>query len=80
MIRFLMSTLYRQAASCIFGLAPCMKDILTRHVFIDNRDIDETFDVCETEYSEIDITEDIQMEIKSGISMDNYTVTMIHQQ
>jgi len=65
MIKFLMSTLYRQAASCIFGLAPCMEDILTRHVFIETED-DETL---EYEYTDIEITEDIQSEIKNVLRL-----------
>lgn len=31
-IKFLMTTIRRQAASCIFGLAPFLKDILNRHL------------------------------------------------
>ncbi|WP_051532756.1 SNF2-related protein [Lachnobacterium bovis] len=42
MIKFLMSTLFRQAASCIFGLAPSIEDILTRHISLDG--IDESVD------------------------------------
>ena len=68
MIKFLMSTLYRQAASCIFGLAPCMEDILTRHIVLDG-DMDDTFDVFENEYSEIEINEDIQAEIRNVLKL-----------
>jgi len=31
-IKFMMTTLQRQAASCIYGLAPFIEDILTRHI------------------------------------------------
>lgn len=31
-IKFLMTTIRRQAASCLFGLAPLLEDILTRHL------------------------------------------------
>ena len=31
-IKFLMTTLCRQASSCIFGLAPLIKEIITRHL------------------------------------------------
>ncbi len=31
-VKFLMTTIRRQTASCLFGLAPLLKDILTRHV------------------------------------------------
>ena len=31
-IPFMMSTIRRQAASCIFGLAPCLRDIINRRV------------------------------------------------
>ena len=63
MIKFLMSTLYRQAASCIFGLAPYMEDILTRHVTL-SEDINDSSVELDGEYSEIEFTEDIQSEIR----------------
>ncbi|MCX5806845.1 MAG: Swt1 family HEPN domain-containing protein [Proteobacteria bacterium] len=31
-VRFMMTTICRQAASCLFGLAPLLKDILGRHI------------------------------------------------
>lgn len=31
-VKFMMTTLRRQVASCIFGLAPMIEDILTRHI------------------------------------------------
>jgi superfamily II DNA or RNA helicase len=31
-VKFLMTTIRRQAASCLYGLAPLLKDILTRHI------------------------------------------------
>lgn len=31
-VKFMMSTIRRQAASCLFGLAPLLKDILTRRI------------------------------------------------
>lgn len=31
-VKFLMTTIRRQAASCLYGLAPLLRDILTRHV------------------------------------------------
>lgn len=68
MIKFLMSTLYRQAASCIFGLAPCMEDILTRHISVDT-DIDDSFENYGNEYVDIEITEDVQAEIKKVLSL-----------
>lgn len=59
MIKFLMSTLYRQAASCIFGLAPCIEDILTRHI-----EIDDSSEIDFDDYEEIEISDDIQTEIR----------------
>ncbi|QDT24352.1 DEAD/DEAH box helicase [Gimesia chilikensis] len=41
-VNFMMSTIRRQAASCLYGLAPYIKDILSRHI-------------CEEELSEVDI-------------------------
>lgn len=40
-VAFMMSTIKRQAASCIFGLAPHIRDIITRRVYQlnDNPDI-----------------------------------------
>ncbi len=31
-VKFLMTTIRRQAASCLYGLAPLLQDILTRHI------------------------------------------------
>jgi ATP-dependent helicase HepA len=31
-VKFLMTTIRRQAASCLYGLAPLLRDILTRHI------------------------------------------------
>lgn len=41
-VAFMMSTIKRQAASCIFGLAPHIRDIITRRVYQlnDNPDIE----------------------------------------
>ena len=68
MINFLMSTLYRQAASCIFGLAPCIEDILTRHVSL-QEDADREFG---DNYADIEITDDIQKEIKNVLNMSKH--------
>lgn len=44
-IKFLMTTIRRQAASCLFGLVPLLEDILTRHLDeIDVPELDERFD------------------------------------
>lgn len=68
MIKFLMSVLYRQAASCIFGLAPCIENILTRHLSFDS-EIDDSFDQIDCDYSDIEITEDIQGEIRNVLKL-----------
>ncbi|MEQ8852811.1 helicase-related protein [Gimesia sp.] len=47
-VNFMMSTIRRQAASCLYGLAPFIEDILTRHI-------------SEEELSEVDI-EDYEVE------------------
>lgn len=42
---FMMSTIRRQAASCLYGLAPLVNDILTRRLDqLDLAEIDDTFD------------------------------------
>ena len=41
-VNFLLSTIRRQASSCIYGLAPLLKDILSRR--LDDLDLDETDD------------------------------------
>ncbi|WP_167511361.1 DEAD/DEAH box helicase [Pseudobutyrivibrio xylanivorans] len=62
MIKFLMSTLFRQAASCIFGLAPSIEDILTRHISLEG--IEENFDNFESEDGfKITVSDEIKKEI-----------------
>ncbi|MFA7175418.1 MAG: helicase-related protein, partial [Kiritimatiellia bacterium] len=43
-VKFMMTTIRRQAASCFFGLAPFLKDILSRH--LDELPWDEADDTC----------------------------------
>lgn len=66
MIKFLMSTLYRQAASCIFGLAPYIKDILGRHIDISEYDVD-----YEEDFAEESISGDLETDIKILLEMAN---------
>ena len=62
MIKFLMSTLFRQAASCIFGLAPSIEDILTRHISLEG--IEENFDDFDSEDGfKITVSDEIKKEI-----------------
>ena len=47
-VKFMMTTIRRQAASCLFGLAPLLKDILTRHIDeLTWAEADESFDAIE---------------------------------
>lgn len=49
-IKFLMSTIRRQTASCLFGLVPLLREILTRH--LDELAWDEIDDACETDFGQ----------------------------
>ena len=48
-VKFMMTTIRRQAASCLFGLAPLLSDILTRKLdqleVIESNDIDDEIDL-----------------------------------
>ena len=45
-LRFMMSIIRRQAASCLYGLAPLIYDILSRKLErLDMVEIDEDFDL-----------------------------------
>lgn len=52
-VKFMMSTIRRQAASCIFGLAPHIRDIINRR-FVQMTD-DPEFDFDEAEFSKMDL-------------------------
>ena len=52
-VKFMMSTISRQAASCIFGLAPHIRDIINRR-FVQMTD-DPEFDFDEGEFGEMDL-------------------------
>lgn len=62
-INFLMSTIRRQAASCIFGLLPLMKDILNRR--LDEQLWIELFDFM----PDAGVVEDIRAEIDSLLEL-----------
>ena len=64
MIKFLMSTLYRQAASCIFGLAPCIEDILSRHI-----SLDDGYEIDFDDFDKLDINNDLQLEIRKVLRL-----------
>lgn len=49
-INFLMSTIRRQTASCLFGLVPLLREILTRH--LDELVWDEIDDACEPDFGQ----------------------------
>ena len=56
-VKFLMTTLRRQAASCLFGLAPLLKDILSRHVDpMSFAEADDSFDSLDE--NDIDLAAD----------------------
>lgn len=61
---FMMSTIRRQAASCIFGLAPFLKDILTRRLDL-------------VELDEIDYELDIS--VLNGLSLEDKILEVIDQ-
>lgn len=52
-VKFMMSTIRRQAASCIFGLAPHLKDIINRR-FAQLQD-DPDYDYDDSDFSALDI-------------------------
>jgi len=62
-INFLMSTIRRQAASCIFGLLPLMKDILNRR--LDEVLWDELFEFI----PDVDAIQDIKAEISALLKL-----------
>ena len=55
--KFMMTTIRRQTASCLFGLIPMLEDILTRHMeeLIDDTFLDNVFGNNEKEFQEIKI-------------------------
>ncbi len=53
-IKFMMTTIRRQTASCLFGLAPMLESILYRHVY-EIMDDDGTFDAGSFDIDEPDI-------------------------
>lgn len=68
---FMMSTIRRQAASCLYGLAPLVNDILTRRLDqLDLAEIDDTFD---GEMADAGTLEDkIQEIMESAANLDPY--------
>src|SRR5699024_3577860 len=52
-VKFMMSTIRRQAASCIFGLAPHIRGIIDRR--FEQMTDDPEFDFDEGEFSEMDL-------------------------
>lgn len=51
MIKFLLSTIRRQVSSCLFGLAPFLQDILSRHMEeLGSLDDEEAFDTDESTF------------------------------
>ena len=61
-VRFMMSTVRRQAASCLYGLAPYMEDILNR-----NLDRLEVVDYGSDHAPDLGFVDDVRGEIKSLI-------------
>lgn len=61
-VRFMMSTVRRQAASCLYGLAPYMADILTR-----NLDRLEGLDYSSDDSPDLGFVDDVRGEIESLI-------------
>jgi ATP-dependent helicase HepA len=64
-VKFMMTTIRRQAASCMFGLAPLIKDILSRHVSeeeLSEVDLDQ-FD------TDINALETIAEKVKAVVAM-----------
>jgi ATP-dependent helicase HepA len=54
-VKFLMTTIRRQAASCLYGLAPLLRDILARHIdllMLDEADEEEEF-LAHTSFSSL---------------------------
>lgn len=62
MIKFLMSTLYRQASSCIFGLAPQIEEILSRNIWNDE-------EIYFEDEMHFEINNDIEKEIKKVLDI-----------
>ena len=62
-VKFMMTTLRRQAASCIYGLAPLIEDILARHM---HEPLVEEYDTC-GEASSTDILDKIDPLIRGII-------------
>lgn len=60
-VKFMMTTIRRQAASCLFGLAPLLSDILTRKLdqleVIESNDIDDDIDLSFVEEVRAEIEE-----------------------
>lgn len=54
-VKFMMSTIRRQAASCIFGLAPHIRDILERR-FVQMQD-DPEFELDDSDYQNVNLYE-----------------------
>lgn len=52
-VKFMMSTIRRQAASCIFGLAPHIRDLINRR--FEQMEDDPDFDYGQGEFSEVDL-------------------------
>lgn len=66
-IAFMMTTIRRQAASCIFGLKPFLEEILTRHA--DDLFWDEIDDSYDDEQSDIAAIESLEKEIEELLSL-----------
>ena len=72
-IKFLISTLLRQASSCIFALAPHIKDILSRHVdeLLSQEDDNIEWKSNEIEKSINDIHQEIQQVVQLAQQLPN---------
>ncbi|MCY4047112.1 MAG: helicase-related protein [Candidatus Dadabacteria bacterium] len=69
-VKFMMSTIRRQAASCLFGLAPFLEDILNRHV--DELPVEEADNTDIPDYETIDsIKPQIQNLLKVARSLES---------
>ena len=67
-MKFIMTTIRRQAASCLFGLAPFLEDILNRHIDeLSNLSIEEDSD--DGEYSETSDIDSIQAQIQALLNV-----------
>lgn len=61
-VGFMMSTIRRQAASCIFGLVPFMSDILNRRI--------SDFELAETTDVEIELNEEVDQLMDAAVDLE----------